>query len=793
MNKSNQNFLKPTEQQLNSLLKYYQTGQYVDAEKLSLSITKEFPEHQFAWNVLGAVLKQMGKMDESLVAFKKSVQLNSHDAGAHYNLGTILKLLGKLEEAEACYRQAIKLKPDYAESYNYLANTLKEVGKFDLAEASYIQAIELKPDYAEAHNNLGVMLKELGSLDEAEASYRQAIKLKPDYAEAHNDLGNILKEFGKLDEAEASYRQAIVLKSDFIIPYNNLGMILKELGRLNEAEPIYKQAIRLKINFAEAHDNLGLLLYEIGKLKESEAAHRQAILLKPEMLQAHNNLGIVLHVQGQTLDSINSFKKAIKLKPSLGSIWLNVYKPLQVIKSQNSLKFGELINTRSAQLYKSILRYRLNRGGQYEDRLLNDAINIMSSTYNTFIKNPKVISTKLVKPTLPKKITALLHFGRSGTGLLHSLIDGHPEISTLPSVYFSQFFNHSNWEKIILGGWEEIPDRFVKIYEVLFNALSTIPISKGNNKFINNIGEKEGMTKVGEKRNEILSVDKKVFLKELTKLMNYHDQLDAFTFFKLVHSAYETALQNNKNKDHIFYHIHNPDPYAMLNFLRLSPNTNWLIMVREPIQNCESWIRTDYLNNDYARIASKIFQLLFEIDRVIFQNKDLIGIKLEDLKEYPKKTISALCCWLGIKESDSLYEMTAQGKKWWGDPSSPVYKDDGMNPFGKISTKRKLGMVFSKNDQFILNTLFYPFCVRFNYVEENLEQFKIDLQKIRPMIDQIFDFEKKIAQNKKIDLKTFMKSGHYIFLRSAMIERWNTLNKFHTYPNMLKLLEINQI
>ena len=24
----------------------------------------------------------------------------------------------------------------------------------------------------------------------------------------------------------------------------------------------------------------------------------------------------------------------------------------------------------------------------------------------------------------------------------------------------------------------------------------------------------------------------------------------------------------------------------------------------------------------------------------------------------------------GIKEADSLYEMTAQGKKWWGDPSS---------------------------------------------------------------------------------------------------------------------------
>ena len=90
MNKSNQNLLKPTEQQLNSLLKYYQAGQYVDAKKLSLSITKEFPEHQFAWKVLAAVLKLKGKINESLVAFKKSVQLNSHDANANYAIGKII-------------------------------------------------------------------------------------------------------------------------------------------------------------------------------------------------------------------------------------------------------------------------------------------------------------------------------------------------------------------------------------------------------------------------------------------------------------------------------------------------------------------------------------------------------------------------------------------------------------------------------------------------------------------------------------------------------------------------------
>ena len=146
---------------------------------------------------------------------------------------------------------------------------------------------------------------------------------------------------------------------------------------------------------------------------------------------------------------------------------------------------------------------------------------------------------------------------------------------------------------------------------------------------------------------------------------------------------------------------------------------------------------------------------------------------------------------MGIEESESLYEMTAQGKKWWGDPNSPDYSTEGMTPFGKTSIKRKVGSVFSENDQFILRTLFYPFSVRFGYVEENLDQFKLDFQTIRPMLEQMFDFEKIIVKRTEVDPTQFMKSGSYLYLRSGLIERWNTLNKFHTYPNMIRPLQID--
>ena len=240
------NFLEPSQQQLNSLLEHYQTGRYADAEKLSLSITQEFPEHQFAWKVLAVVLKLTGRISESLVASQKSVQLGPLNAEAHNNLAVLLKELGRLKEAEVSYKKAIELKPDYAEAHSNLAIILKEQSRLKEAEACYRQAIKLKPDYAEAHYNMGNTLKELGRLEEAEASYVQAITLKPDYVKAYNNLGVMLQEQGRLDEAEVSYKKAITLKPDYGDFYDNLDNRLRDQDKLLEAKLNYKKAIELK-------------------------------------------------------------------------------------------------------------------------------------------------------------------------------------------------------------------------------------------------------------------------------------------------------------------------------------------------------------------------------------------------------------------------------------------------------------------------------------------------------------------------------------------------------------------
>jgi tetratricopeptide (TPR) repeat protein len=284
----------PTQIEIDSLLENYHAGRHDQVLELAKNFTEKYSKHSFGWKVLGAVLKKSGKLQDSLIANQKALEISPSDAEAHNNLGNTLKELGKLEAAEASYKAAISLNPKFADAHSNLGNTLKELGKLEAAEISYRTAIAIKPDFAEGFYNLGNILKELGKLEDAEASYKTAISINLNFADAHNNLGNTLKELGKLEAAETSYKAAISINPRFADAHSNLGNTLKELGKLEAAEMSYRAAISIKPDFAQAYSNLGNTLKELGKLEAAEISYRTAIAIKPDFSEGLYNLGVWL-------------------------------------------------------------------------------------------------------------------------------------------------------------------------------------------------------------------------------------------------------------------------------------------------------------------------------------------------------------------------------------------------------------------------------------------------------------------------------------------------------------------
>ncbi|MBT5309345.1 MAG: hypothetical protein HOL37_08420, partial [Rhodospirillaceae bacterium] len=396
-------------------------------------------------------------------------------------------------------------------------------------------------------------------------------------------------------------------------------------------------------------------------------------------------------------------------------------------------------------------------------------------------------------PVLFEQTIALLHFGRSGTGLVHSLIDSHPEVSTVPSVYLSGYFNDGLWKELSAGPIETLPDRFAQNFAVMFDATSLNLTPSSNPEGIAGLGVKEGMTDVGEDHDRSLSVDREVFCDEARRLMAQFGSIDAGQFLQIAHAAYETALGRTNDKHTLFYHIHNPNRFAKLNFLRHQPDARLIMMIRDPVQSCESWVRRAFEDGQYMPVLLRILTMLYDIDQVAFRRHDCVGVRLEDLKRKPEATMKALCQWIGIAENPCLYEMTAQGEKWWGDHSSPDYdKKKQMTPFDDAGLKRPGRAIFSETDLFLLETLFYPFSVRFGYKEPDPGGFKQNLKEVRALLGGSLDIEKVIVDKTDVDREQFERQNDYLRFRAGLIDRLDVLDEVGEYPHMLAPLNVSK-
>ena len=186
----------PSQKQLDTFLELFKLKRYNEAEKIAVTFTEKFPKFSYSWKALGVVLKKQNKIDQSLKASQKAIEINPNDAEAHFNVGNTFKELDRLKDSEISYKKAINLKSDYLEAYNNLGTVLRELGRLEESEASYKKAIEIKPDFADAYNNLSLTMLTKHNFNQAfelsEWRWKSKIKIG-DKLQTKNHIGVVKK------------------------------------------------------------------------------------------------------------------------------------------------------------------------------------------------------------------------------------------------------------------------------------------------------------------------------------------------------------------------------------------------------------------------------------------------------------------------------------------------------------------------------------------------------------------------------------------------------------------------
>lgn len=145
------------------------------------------PENSEIYLALGDVYMFENDLDNAIRAYCDSISVNSEDYRAYSKAGIALWEKDYIEEAIVAYHRSIELNPDYEIAQNNLGVIyLDGIGTPEEAVPYFKRAIEINPNYTLAYFNAGRALQTMGDYNEAAVYYQMALDL--------NRLTNELEE-----------------------------------------------------------------------------------------------------------------------------------------------------------------------------------------------------------------------------------------------------------------------------------------------------------------------------------------------------------------------------------------------------------------------------------------------------------------------------------------------------------------------------------------------------------------------------------------------------------------------
>ena len=301
------------------------------------------PRNDAAWNNLGNILMDLGKMREAERAYLRALSINPNTKNAAGNLKNLRNRMkrsrqrAKREAESRAYERAGPAfkKSDYATAIRDLraylrtsppkrlalramrriAESLKKMGRIEDVERAYRGAISRYPGDRYIRSEYDRFkrwvvdraikradtLKNQGKPGEAIRAYRKFLGKHPGNSRAWNNLGSIYWKVGRKKEAESAYRKALEKNQNYKTARKNLESLMRNLdfdqaitlsnkGQDQRAEQVYRKILRADPKNSAAWNNLGNILWRKGKVKEAERAYKKALSLAPKDKIARRNL-----------------------------------------------------------------------------------------------------------------------------------------------------------------------------------------------------------------------------------------------------------------------------------------------------------------------------------------------------------------------------------------------------------------------------------------------------------------------------------------------------------------------
>jgi tetratricopeptide (TPR) repeat protein len=192
---------------------------------------------------------------EALALHSKASELDPLSAGYIRNMGTDLEMLGRFDEALERYHKSIEVNPNYADGFWKIGEHHWLIsGRLDTAVSWFEKSIALNPGNPNTFSRLGIVLLDLGDIDKATSWLQRFAGPRPDNPVFNlamqllliqqGDQAGVL-EYGRT-QALASAQSLSRIQASFR-PFSRKALsILRDqelaAGRIQAARTIYSEA-----------------------------------------------------------------------------------------------------------------------------------------------------------------------------------------------------------------------------------------------------------------------------------------------------------------------------------------------------------------------------------------------------------------------------------------------------------------------------------------------------------------------------------------------------------------------
>jgi tetratricopeptide (TPR) repeat protein len=179
-----------------------------------------------------------GDFEKAAASYDKALEQEPNSTVLWNNKGRVLGMMGRFDDAISCFDKSLAINTSNPESSNLKAIALSRgLNRNREAIAIFDQILQTNPSYFDAWIGKGMALANEGSLSGSLECFEKATQIKPRDPSGWNNKGVVLRQMGRYQDALTCFSKAITIDSSNEAARQNRELTLQDMDQQPQAAP----------------------------------------------------------------------------------------------------------------------------------------------------------------------------------------------------------------------------------------------------------------------------------------------------------------------------------------------------------------------------------------------------------------------------------------------------------------------------------------------------------------------------------------------------------------------------